>query len=168
MVSQLVRRTASVGVIVIVLAAGFYLGGYTTSKATVTSPTTVYQTTTQTATITETATLTETATVTTLHPSDYVYVRVVSDYNEMPIEGIEFHCSPATVQSGTTTVILISLVSKTNSSGWAYVQWTHSDMMMFETEYEAKVYEFAVPMFFGENYVILSLPSGKVATARCF
>ena len=101
-------------------------------------------------------------------PSDYVCIHVVSDYDVTPIEGVEFHCSPATVQNGTTTITQILLVGKTNSSGWACVHWTHSDVMMFKTEYEGKGYEFAVPMFFGENYVILSLPSGKVTTAPCF
>jgi hypothetical protein len=97
-------------------------------------------------------------------PIDYVCVRVISDYNETPIEGVEFNCSPETVQNGTTTVTTILLNVKTNSSGWACVQWTHSDIMLFRTEYQGKTYNFTVPMFLGENYAVLNLPLGKVTT----
>ena len=97
-------------------------------------------------------------------PSDYVCVRVVSDYNRTPLEGIEFHASPATAQNGTTTITTILLTEKTNSSGWACVQWTHSDVMILKTEYQGNVYNFSIPMSLGENYAVLSLPSGNVTT----
>lgn len=103
-------------------------------------------------------------------PSDYVCVRAVSDCDGTPIEGIEFHCSPATVQNGTTTVTTILLTAKTDSSGWACVQWlypTHSDIMILKTEYQGKAYSLAVPMFLGENYALISLPSGNVTTTSC-
>ncbi len=94
--------------------------------------------------------------------SDYVCVRVISDYDGIPIEGVEFHCSPATVQNGTTTVTTILLDVKTNSSGWVCVHWTHSDVMTLETEYQGKAYNFSIPMFLGDNYALFSVPSGNV------
>jgi hypothetical protein len=109
---------------------------------------------------------TPTNTTTVPHtPTDYVYVRVVSDYNVTPIEGVEFTGEPGTIQNGVTTWTTIGIMGKTNSSGLAYFQWHDSNVMMFKTEYQGKTYNFTVPMFVGENYAVLSLPSGKVTTA---
>jgi hypothetical protein len=36
--------------------------------------------------------------------------------------------------------------------------------MTFKTEYQGRKYNFTVPMFLGENYAVLSLPSGKITT----
>jgi len=69
LVSQLVRRIGSVGIMVIVLVAGFFLGSYTTPKVTSITSTTIYETKNVTTTETSTETTTETTTITTSEPS---------------------------------------------------------------------------------------------------
>jgi len=118
-----------------------------------------------TSTSTITTKSSNTSTIPSLSSEIYVCVRVVSDGDGKPIEGVELHCSPATVQNGTTTMTTIDLSVKTGPDGWACVSWTSSNTMTFRTVYQGQLYEFSVPMSSEKNFIaLLSVPSGKVIT----